>query len=60
MKPEINPGDIVTLKSGGPKMTVEAVMANRATCTFYNMSTNQFGILYVQACALVVVSGDAG
>lgn len=30
MTPEINPGDIVTLKSGSPKMTVESVYTNGA------------------------------
>lgn len=52
MIPEISPGDIVTLKSGSPKMTVESVYANRANCTFYSVELHQFVVLHAQTCAL--------
>ena len=40
---EIKAGDIVRLKSGGLKMTVEEVMTNNyAKCHFYNESKATF------------------
>lgn len=33
---DVKTGDVVVLKSGGPKMTIAAVKADRAFCVWFN------------------------
>lgn len=33
---EIRVGDVVKLRSGGPKMTVSEITGDQATCTFFD------------------------
>ena len=37
---EFNEGDIVTLKSGGPDMTIESIMLDRCICTWFYKDKN--------------------
>jgi uncharacterized protein YodC (DUF2158 family) len=51
---EIKPGDVVVLKSGGPKMTVEKIGKNAqgiptAWCVWFEGSTPQKGAFPIQA-----------
>lgn len=34
-------GDVVTLKSGGPKMTVSEINGNEVTCTWFDAATTE-------------------
>jgi uncharacterized protein YodC (DUF2158 family) len=40
------PGDVVTLKSGGPKMTVERVIEDDVECTWHLVSGEALGAVY--------------
>jgi uncharacterized protein YodC (DUF2158 family) len=38
----LQPGDVVRLKSGGPRMTVSAVNGNEAQLVYWNDQTSEF------------------
>lgn len=43
MKTEIEPGDIVMLKSGGPTMVVERVKDGESGCVYFPGDTDEYG-----------------
>ncbi len=38
---ELKKGDIVQLKSGGPKMTIYDIIRDAVSCTWFNKEDNQ-------------------
>ena len=54
-------GDVVRIKSGGPKMTVLWVDEHTANCMWYNKAVNTYDTYIVSLVALSLVNeGDAG
>lgn len=41
--PKPEPGDVVKLKSGGPKMTVQSATKAKATCVWFDGHRNNTG-----------------
>ena len=46
-----NKGDVVALKSGGPRMTVDKVEDGRAVCVWFDKSTEKRGVFDVELLA---------
>lgn len=50
---EFKPGDVVTLKSGGPRMTVSSVVTNaNVLCTYFHKVGNDWGPCQTQSIAV--------
>ncbi len=52
-KNTINPGDVVHLKSGGPRMTVEWAEDGRALCTWFDKADAKEKVFAIEQLELV-------
>lgn len=60
---EFKPGDVVRLKSGGPKMTIAFKYVNddnNYMCTWWVETTSQFGEKSFEGATLVKVGNSSG
>jgi len=50
---DLKTGDVVTLKSGSPRMTIESICGNTTMALFYNEKTGQISGIKIEKDCLV-------